>query len=244
MRTRLLQSILTQLQTLSAVIPLVVQQARTDKIYEVFVLTSLLRALREIGAQLEVRDADDQPTGVLWLRLSPGLLNGPMNAAGFVLVEYNDNKFEIHSGLRVGGYSSVLHELDVSIIERSDAMECREKKENPEHWAVKALIECKFYGSKLPLSVGRQHLGLIDEFGVPMALLCANSFSSRIEAVLNGRYSQRARGFRRVYFDPDLPWRNEYRVPLVRHFMLSPLNEETEDRFVGWLAEELRHVLG
>src|SRR6185312_14834067 len=90
------------------------------------------------------------------------------------------------NSLRILGRSKVLHELDVSLIERSEAEKCRANGSNPLHTKVKFLAECKFYGSGLPLSLGREYLGLCDEFSLRIRVIVSNVGSEDVRLMIKG----------------------------------------------------------
>lgn len=209
----------TQLANLGISAPVLASRARAEKVYEVFVLTCLLQALTDLGATLSLRDSRDNRTSELRLRLGPGLLSAPSSAPGFICVKYKGSEFEAHISVRVLGQSRVLHELDVSLIERAETIRCRSNGSDPLHTKVKFLAECKFYGSGLRLNLGREYLGLCTEFG-----------SLRIKSMVSNADS------------PDL------HTLITRHggtenFNISPWNPNSVVMFTRWIANELRQVI-
>lgn len=218
MRASLLLAIQTELRNIGASSPALAHRARTDKIFEVFVWSCMLRALRELGATLEARDHADAPTTLLDFRLAPGLLYNPTTTPGFVLVSYEGSEYEVHCGLRVLGSSKVLHELDVCILERSHARRCRTQRIDPDSSGVKFLAECKYYGRAIPLHLGREFLGLGSEFSIRVETIVANQGSPDVH-----RLVKRHRG--------------------TSQFNLTTANPAKIARFIGWLSTELEHVL-
>lgn len=217
MREELLSAITTQIQAVGASSPALASRARTEKIFEIFVWTCVLQALRDIGASLEARDSQDQPTTQLTFRLGPGLLYSPTSAPGFVLITYENRQYELQNGLRILGASKVLHELDICVIDRPHAARCRALQLDADCSAVRFLAECKYYGNNLPLHLGREYLGLGSEFSIRVKTLVANEDSREVRTLV-----KRHRG--------------------TTHFRLSPANQPTQ-QFIGWLATELRHSL-
>lgn len=218
MRPELLQSVNACLRQLGADSPMLQSRARTDKVFEIFAWSCTLRALRDIGATLSARNCVDQPTSTLDFRLAPGLIYNPASAPGFVLANYHGKEYEVQNGLRVLGSSKVLHELDICILNRAHAQRCRRASIDPDSGAVRFLAECKFYGDSLPLSIGREYLGLSSEFSIRVKTLAANQTSPEVHTLV-----KRHRG--------------------TTHFDLTPSNATGINQFIGWLATELKHSL-
>jgi hypothetical protein len=218
MDAQLRQQIQNELATIGASSPALLSSGRSDKLYEIFVMSCVLKALARLGATLEARDSADQPTPTLVFRLAPGLIYSPASAPGFVLVRYEGKEFELQNSLRVGGTSRVLHELDVCILDRSHAIQCRLNEVDPVSSNVKFLAECKYYGASLDLSLGREYLGLGSEFQMRVKTLVSNIHSDEIRTLVR-RHSG------------------------TTNFSVSPLQPAKVETFVGWLTKELEHVL-
>ncbi len=201
--------------------PALRSRATVEKVYEIFVLTCLTRALANLGAQLTAKDKDDQPTSRLVLRLGPGYLASPNSAPGFIHVTYQGKQYEIHNSLRVKGRSQVLHELDVSLIDRTMAQDCRRDGKHPYNKrgsSIKFLAECKFYGDDLPLNLGREYLGLCNEFSLRAKTMVANVESANVKTLINNHQG-------------------------THNFVVTPWNPDNVTRFIGWLETELKQVL-
>jgi hypothetical protein len=184
----------------------------------VFVLGCVLRALRDIGAQLEVRDSSDRPSSALQFRLAPGLIYNPTTAPGFVLVSFQGSRYELQNSLRVRGRSDVRHELDVCILHRSGAEDCRRHQVDPKQADVVFLAECKCYGASLPLHLGREYLGLSAEFTLRIKTIVSNQTSQEIHALVTAHKG-------------------------TGNFGVTPLDPAVTDRFANWLANEFLQVL-
>ena len=134
-------------------------------------------------------------------------------------MNYNGRRFEIQNGVRVTGTSGILHELDVSLIDHEKAEHCRNNQADPSAKNVSCLIECKFYGGDLDLHLGREFVGLAKEFSVRIRSFASNEASSSVAKLI-----KKHGGF--------------------ENFHLSPVNlPYVNDRFVPWLAEQLRQSL-
>jgi hypothetical protein len=212
------QQIQMELAAIGSSASILHSSARPDKLYEIFILSCVIRALKDIGATLDARDSKDQPTTNLVFRLGPGLIYNPASAPGFILVHYEGKEYEVQNSLRVGGTSRVLHELDVCILDRAHALECRQHEVDPNSQGVKFLAECKFYGATLDLNLGREYLGLVSEFKIRVKTIASNIHSDDIHTLVR-RHSG------------------------TTNFAVSPAQPGKIKNFIGWLAKELEHVL-
>lgn len=218
MEAQLRQQIQSELAAIGASAPTLISSARADKLYEIFVMSCVLRALDRIGATLEARDSSDNPTDILVFRLGPGLIYNPASTPGFILIRYEGKEYELQNSLRVGGTSRVLHELDVCILDRRHANQCRRNQVDPNSQGVKFLAECKFYGASLDLSLGREYLGLGSEFQMRVKTIVSNIHSDDIRTLVRKHGG-------------------------TTNFTVSPLQPAKVETFIGWLAKELEHAL-
>lgn len=193
--------------------------SRAYSLYEGFVFSCVVEALARLNAQLQVRDHDDNPATILVFRTKPGLIFTPGAPYTFVHVQLPAGReYELHSTLRVEGRSKVLHELDVALVERAEAVRCRQAGVSPRSSKVKLLAECKFYGRSLPLHLGREFLGLSSEFSIRVKTIVSNVRSDQVGKLITSH-----RG--------------------TENFDVSPMDPGRVLRFVEWLAKELEQVL-
>jgi len=218
MRTELLNNIRTELARLTAISNVYAKRTAVDKIYEVYVLSCVIKSLNILGCTLEARDGNDRSTTNFDFRLSPGYIYSPNSNSSFIHISYNNNEYELHNGVRVLGRADVLHELDVAIITRDEAVRCRQNNFQPRQSKIKFLAECKFYGAGLPLHLGREFLGLCSEFSVRVKSLTSNVGSDNIHKLL---ISHRQ----------------------TENFKIEPSNPDNVDMFIKWISNELRQVL-
>jgi hypothetical protein len=218
MQAALRQAIQNQLASIGASAPVLVSRARVEKLYEIFVMSCVLRALNKIGATMQPRDSDDRLTTHLVFRLAPGLIYSPASAPGFIRVVYDGKEYELQTGLRVMGSSRVLHELDVCIINGGRANYCRINQVDLDSSAVRFLAECKYYGDMLPLPLGREYLGLGAEFSLRVKTIASNVGSAEIHKLIR-------------------------RHGGTTNFDVVPTDPHNVGIFIGWLAKELQHVL-
>jgi hypothetical protein len=214
----MLNNISSLLHNIGNTRPLHITHARTEKIYEIYILTLILRALNSIGAMCDARDSHDNQTNRLILRGAPGLIYSPTTNASFIDITYNNERYELHNGIRVMGKSDILHELDICILTKREAERCRFHSVNPSHTKIRLLIECKYYGVDLPLRIGREYLGLSSEFQVRVKTLVSNIEDVNILKLLNS-----------------------HRGTFTSHVYTGAQNNVEE--MVGWVANELRNSL-
>ena len=115
------------------------------------------------------------------------------------------------------------HELDVCIMQASDADRCRDSQSLDDPPA-KSLIcgwECKFYTSRLPKALGREFVGLMNDMGskVRLSALCSNSDHEQLRKYFSPR---------RLYFYKNL----------------TPLEPEIETEFISNIKTELKKLTG
>jgi hypothetical protein len=193
--------------------------SRSYSLYEGFVFSCVVEALARLGAQFEVRNYDDTPSTTLVFRTKPGLIYTAGVPYTFVLTRLTNNReYELHSTLRAEGRSRVLHELDVALVERAEAVRCRQAGVSPRQGKIKLLAECKFYGRSLPLELGREFLGLTSEFSLRVKTIVSNVRSDQVGKMITSHHG-------------------------TENFDVSPMDPSRVLRFVEWLAKELEQVL-
>jgi hypothetical protein len=214
-RSGYLAQIRAELSRLRAASPSLASKGVIEKVYEIYVLTCLLKALRSIGAVLEPRDLNDVRTNNLRFRFNPGKIHSPTVPTTFINVTCLGRQYEVQNGVRVRGRSYVLHELDVCIIDKDEAVKCRALQVDPSQSKIHALIECKFYGDKLTLGLGREFIGLHSEFNTAVKAIVSNTSHDEMPKLL----------------------RTHKAMPL---FDIRPSNPTREQELIGWFSNELR----
>ena len=218
MDSQLKSEIQSVLSAIAAHAPILTSQVRTDKLYELFVLGCVLRALNRVGATVTTKDSNDRPTNTVVFRLGPGLIYNPATAPSFFYIVYAEQEYELQNSLRVRGRSKVLHEIDVCILRRSDADRCRREGIDPTQSSIKFLAERKYYGRTLPLHLGREFVGLCSEFSLRIKVMVSNVGNDEIHALIT-------------------------RHGGTENFNISPTDPSRVEVFVGWLANEFQQVL-
>jgi hypothetical protein len=227
MRRQLADEIRNCLKVLGARVPRLVQR-KPEKLYEIYVLSCVIRAGRLARLRVSVRD-DDCTQNTLTVRGGPGSIYNSTGPNTYVLMEGRAASLEIQHGIYVGGYSGEPHEADIALINHDAGRRCRSQGIDPD-WRKSSLItECKFYkpnprNTNLPHSLGCNLLGMSAEFPRSMLVLCANQSKPAIERMLSAHQRQ-YRPHRRAFFD------------------LIPTRPEEVNGFRHWLAAELRHLI-
>ena len=191
--------------------------SRSYALYEGFVFACVVEALGRRGAQFEVHDRSDNPVTRLVFRAKRGRIYPPNVPYTFVLVRRGTREYELHTDLQVEGRSKVLHELDVTLLDRDEAIRCRQAGVSPRHGKVVLLAECKFYGRSLPLEIGREFLGLSSEFTVRVKTIVSNVRSDSV-----GKMIASHKG--------------------TANFDISPMDPALVEQLIGWLATELQQA--
>lgn len=189
------------------------------KVYEAYVFTLCLRAVRELGATHFLTGAQGLPSPFIF-RGGPGQIHSTSRNYGYVVFDLEGSTFEIHAGVEFKGTSGMTHELDVCIMRSDDANKCRDQPDDPPSASLVGGWECKFYAGPLKKDLGRAFVGLMDDMGsnVRMSGFCSNSEHQKL----------------REYFRPQ-------RRPFP-HFLLTPLHPSNEDVFVNLIKGELKKM--
>jgi hypothetical protein len=157
-------------------------------IFEAYVLTLIIRAARTEGGVVTYIGRDGFPASALLLRTSPGLIySTAKNYTHAVIAFANRPALEAHTGIKVAGKSGVLHEMDVAVLERAEAENCRRNSVSPRSSKVVLGAECKFYSSALQLHLARGFLGLINDVSVKSPFFVTNTNSTSVEKLLSHR---------------------------------------------------------
>jgi hypothetical protein len=157
-------------------------------IFEAYILALVIRAAKTEGAAVTYVSRDGKPAALLLLRTSPGLIySTAKNYTHAVIAFTNRPALEVHTGIKVAGKSGVLHELDVAVLERAEAENCRRNSVSPRSAKVVLGAECKFYSSPLQLHLARGFLGLLNDVSVKSSFFVTNTNSTSVEKLLSHR---------------------------------------------------------
>jgi len=159
-----------------------------NDVYEGFVFALVVDTAAGLGAQVFYEDVHGRRTGDLLFRTSPGRLHSTRYPYTHAVVAFDGTpELEVHVGVYVQGNSGVLHECDVLVLNRSEAVECRRFGVIPRCRRCLLAIECKYYCSGLPLGQARAFVGLNADLGSNKALFVANVTSDSVIRYLDHR---------------------------------------------------------
>src|SRR5256885_6495240 len=101
-------------------------------VFEAYVLTLIIRAARTEGGAISYLSRDGTPATSLLLRTSPGVIYSREKNYTHVLIVFPSRPaLEAHTGIKVAGKSGVLHEMDIAVVERAEAENCRRNVVSP-----------------------------------------------------------------------------------------------------------------
>ena len=189
------------------------------KAYEAYVFGLCLRAAIRAGATPVLQGISGPPSPFIF-RGAPGKIHSTSRNYGYAEFGLNGHSFEIHAGVEFQGTSGMRHELDVCIIRRADAINCRSDSDDPPPASLVGGWECKFYAGNVGKAVGRAFVGLMADMGsnVRLSGFCSNSTHPQLREYFKAK--------KRPY----------------PHFELSPLEPSNESIFVGQVAGELKKL--
>lgn len=157
-------------------------------IFEVYVLTLVIRAAGAEGAKISYICRDGSAATSMIIRTSPGLIYSTVKNYTHAVIDFpNRPALEAHVGIKVAGKSGVLHELDVAVLERAEAENCRRNSVSPRSTKVLVGIECKFYASALKLHLARGFIGLVNDLSAKSPFFVTNTNSASVEKLLSHR---------------------------------------------------------
>lgn len=162
-------------------------RAKGSDIYEVYILSLVIKAARAEGAIISYRDANDNAASKFVFRTGPGFIfprDPTRRKFTHAVLEFSGkDPLEAHVGIYVAGNSRVLHECDVSVVDRNEAQKCRlsvPANVSPRAGKVLLAAECKFYKSGLRLNLARSFVGLAADFSGKPFYFVANTSSASI----------------------------------------------------------------
>lgn len=187
---RRMQELLNDLrQALGPRIPLAgrfVQGAEAN-LYEAYLFGLVIKAARQEGYLVAIRNSVNQPATELLLRNAPGYLyNGrttvttpPRHFTHALLDPRNGQAaLEVHVGVNSSGASAVGHEADVMVIESTTARNCVNGYRHPAGTDALIHLEAKCYTEKVDVRVARQFVGMACDLQTRFSLLVAPLMNS------------------------------------------------------------------
>jgi hypothetical protein len=184
MRATLLSEIKAALG--SALSPNLTAASDGSDLFEAYVFGLVLLAARQEGAlSIRFENVDQSTPNAFTFRTSPGHLYWDSRPYTHAVIEFpNRPELEVHLGIYVGGKSGVIHEADVAVILRDEAITSRNNQVPPRSSKVILAVECKFYSTNLPLSLARGFVGLCSELTSRDCFFVMNTGSTSVEKLL------------------------------------------------------------
>lgn len=162
--------------------------AAMPDVFEAYVLALVIRAAKSEGASITFLTRTGKPASTLVLRTAPGYVYSKAHDYTHAVIEFEGRPpLEAHTGIKVAGKSGVLHELDVAVLERAEAENCRLNSVSPRSSKVYVAVECKFYTSSLQLHLARSFVGLVHDLSVNSPFFVTNTSSASVERLLSHR---------------------------------------------------------
>lgn len=190
-----------------------------ERAYEAYILSLCCEAVRIQGGQVIITGINSgaNPSPVVF-RGGPGSMSSTNQDFCYADCRLRKKSFEIHVDIEYVGQSGANHEIDVSIYDSQAAQNVRASGHSPRtNKALIAAIECKFYASKPGVDLARTFVGL-----------ATDCVSNKFKAFVSNRS---ASGIERFLSKSNSP---------EPFFDLTPLNPDSEQRFVRYLEQVLR----
>jgi hypothetical protein len=166
------------------VTPSLTASSDPSDLFEAYILSIVLDAAVDLGAQVEFRNANGV-TNQFVFRTSPGFIFSTAQPYTYAAIALpNCPLLEAHIGVRIAGRSEVLHECDVAVLPQTEGQTCRQNRVHPRSSKLVLAVECKFYTVSLPLNLARSFIGLGVDIGTDESHSVVNTDSEVIEKLL------------------------------------------------------------
>ncbi len=149
--------------------------------FEGYIFALTLEAAEKEGATVRYENRNGFFNGVCTFRTSPGHIWSDARPYTHAVLSFpNKPDVEVHVGIYLQGRSGVLHEADVVVLPRSEALTCRQNRAEPRAASAILTIECKFYDTPPGIRLGRSFIGLSAEFGRNKAFFVLNQIPGNL----------------------------------------------------------------
>lgn len=190
-----------------------------ERAYEAYILGLCAKAVEQADGQITLKGilSGDQPSIIIF-RGAPGHMSSNMQDFCYISCNLNGKKFEIHLDVEYEGNSEATHEIDVSFYDADSADKVRKTKRLPKtNKKLIMALECKFYTNSIQsVGLAREFIGLLtDCSGSRLSAFLANNGSNNLKKYLSNKKAK-----------PFLD--------------LTPLNQDSEERFIRVNEQELR----
>ncbi len=173
---------------LGAITPSLNAYSAADDLFEAYIFSILIHAAHAEGASISYQCINGGTPNPFVFRTSPGFIVSNRRNYGYAVINFSGCPLlEAHVGIRIAGQSNVLHECDVSVLQKDEADLCRSGPERvaPRSSKVIIAVEAKHYTVGLPLHLGRAFLGLARDLSVSDLYFITNREANFIEKLLS-----------------------------------------------------------
>ncbi|MQX38595.1 hypothetical protein [Roseospira navarrensis] len=155
-------------------------------VYEGYVWTIVLSAAEYNGATVLFEDTNNNAASSIILRTNPGSIYSNVRNYTHAVLRFPGStpELEAHLGIYVSGKSGIPHECDIAVIDRDEAIACRQAEVHPRARKLLMSVECKLFSSNLGVSVGRGFLGLTRDIISENRFFVSNSTSERVKKLI------------------------------------------------------------
>jgi hypothetical protein len=169
----------------NTLVPSLTTASAASDLFEAYVFSITLRAASEEGASITFENVDSSQTNTLTFRTSPGHIWSAAQPYSHAVIQFAGKPdLEAHLGIYVSGKSSVLHEADIAVLSRVEAITCRQNRVAPRSSSLVLTVEYKFYTTSLGLGLARGFVGLCTDFTGDRCFFVTNTTSDSVERLL------------------------------------------------------------
>lgn len=167
------------------------EPSATNDIYENYIWCLCLQAATRHSATVSYETVHGHVATTLVFRTSPGAIYSTAHDYTHAVVVFAGcPPLEVHIGVRVTDKSRVLHECDIAVIDRAEALLCRSEQVHPRAIRVLIAAECKFYTSAIQLHLGRGFLGLTSDIYRKERYFVTNGQSPSVTKLISHHQSE------------------------------------------------------
>jgi len=168
--------------------PSLTSSSHGSDLFEAYILTLIVAAARSEGATVTYETVTGTPPGQFFFRTSPGHIYSRLHPYTHAVIDFGTRPLlEAHLGVLVSGRSRVLHECDIAVLDRDEAIECRRNRAEPRSNKLLLSVEAKFYTTVLSLNLARAYIGLTSDLSVLFPCFVANTTSVSAMRLLAAR---------------------------------------------------------
>jgi len=172
----------------NAITPALSPSSKGNDLFEGFLFMLVLDAAKSLNATVRYEDSNEVSTRVLTLRTSPGRIYTTSPAYTHAALEFDGaDPLEAHVGIYVAGRSTVAHECDVAVIDKTEAQRARMQGVHPRSSKARFTVEAKFYSTPLGIALGREFTGLRSDLSAQTSLFVTNTTAESVARLLSHR---------------------------------------------------------